>query len=93
MSELTARQLSIFEKYTGDIDGLLRSGTQEEKAAVDDQTWAEIAAFCQQLVLQKRGLLGKAAEEELVAQISDRIPDERVVQRLRNIAMRMASNL
>ena len=75
MDRITTTQLLIFQKYDGDIDGLARVGTEEDRAAIDEKTWQEVDYLRQQIVLSRRNLLTTEAESALREALNTRVAD------------------
>lgn len=92
MMSFTSQQILIYEKYRGDVDGLVRCGTQDEKSTMSSAVWSEITALCQQIVLNDRGLLGEAPAMELSANLHKQLPDEKTIERLVAIARSIANH-
>ena len=55
---ITMQKVRIYRRYNGDIDGLARIGTKEEKEIMTDHDWNKIDGFILDIRLVKKGLAG-----------------------------------
>jgi hypothetical protein len=58
--KITTEQLRLYQKYSGDDDGLALAGTPHERNTARDAEWPKIRQLIQSLALVSSGL---AAEE------------------------------
>jgi hypothetical protein len=87
MTEITNQHISLYEKYSGDIDGLLHVGSPDDRAAISADVWREIESLCQSIVLYKRGLLTVEASQELLTRLRTSLVDEASIEQLMNTAL------
>jgi hypothetical protein len=64
MSMITERKLQIYAKYSGDIDGWVRTGKGGEVREITDQEWRDIDSILQRMDVVKRGEASADFEEE-----------------------------
>ncbi len=53
---ITLEKLRIFERYNGDADGFVRTGTKTEKECLDNNDWIFIDNVIQNLNMIKNGV-------------------------------------
>ena len=71
---ITLQKLEIYEKFEGDVDGLQRSGTDEEQRIFDHTDWNLIEDLLRRIYLINSHLASKDFEQGTKSSI------ERVVQ-------------
>lgn len=86
MDRITESQIALFHRYAGDIDGLARQASAQEKAQVSTEQWFEIMAFFQRADLLKRGLLSEAAQASLNAELALRLENAAAIAMLKALA-------
>jgi hypothetical protein len=64
---ITLHKIKIFDRYGGNIDGLLRVGRDQEKMLFDNNDWSMLASFYQDIVLIKSGLVAQAYFDKVVS--------------------------
>jgi len=64
MPMITERKLQIYAKYSGDIDGLVRTAKGGEVREITDQEWRDIGSILQRMGVVKRGEASADFEEE-----------------------------
>ncbi len=73
---ITAAKIKIFEKYNGDGDGFVRTGTKSEKECFDYNDWLLIDSMIQDLQLVKNGLSSKTFENQINKKLIDEFDSE-----------------
>ncbi|MCM1567348.1 MAG: hypothetical protein NC238_15690 [Dehalobacter sp.] len=73
---ITATKFKIFEKYNGDGDGFVRTGTKSEKECLDYNDWLIIDSMIQDLQLVKNGLSSKTLENKINQKLHDEFDSE-----------------
>lgn len=73
---ITATKFKIFEKYNGDGDGFVRTGTKLEKECLDYNDWLLIDSMIQDLQLVKNGLSSKTFENQINQKLHDEFDSE-----------------
>ena len=68
---ITIDKIKIYKQYNGDIDGLARVGTKEEKSTMNDNDWFLIEGFIWDINFVKKGL----ASDTLMNSINERLKE------------------
>jgi len=69
MKKITLTKIKIFNKYGGDGDGLARGGSKAEKALFEDNSWALIDDFLQNIELIQKGLTSEEFKIKALEQL------------------------
>ena len=72
---ISGRQLSVFQRYAGDFDGLTLMGTPDERELMSGDVWSRISALLTQVVQVKAGLTADEYAARVRQTIADEIPD------------------
>jgi hypothetical protein len=83
---INENKLKIFEKYDGDIDSWVRSGSKKEKSIMTDGDWYNIDAFIQDLSLVKKGLTSFEFNNVLISKFKENCDSEGAINQLKKIA-------
>ena len=83
---ITLEKLDIYEKYGGDIDGLIRIGSDAEKIAINDSDWWRISEVVSALLIIRRGLASDDFARRNLADIKSECENSEVFNRLEKLA-------
>ena len=83
---ITAKKLSIYRKYDGDVDGWARVGSRREKKVMSDQDWYEIDELLRRLHLVEKGLASEEFESQTREMLEERTENAEVARLLRKRA-------
>ena len=82
---ITAKKLSIYKKYDGDIDSWARSGRKSEQMEMEDADWYLIESLLQDLKLVSKGLASKDYSEALQDRIQSNCSDTEAIEKLKSL--------
>ncbi|RYU81821.1 hypothetical protein [Hymenobacter persicinus] len=68
-SLLTVERLAVYNRYSGSMDLFCRQGGADEKALLNDEQWALIKRYLEDLRRMQQGLLSAACAERLEADL------------------------
>ena len=83
---ITAKKISIYRKYDGDIDTWARFGGFKDKRIMSDHDWHDIDELQRRLRLIKNGLASEDFEMQTKMMLDERVENEEVVRMLRECA-------
>jgi hypothetical protein len=83
---ITLDKLAIYKRYSGDIDGLARVGTVQEKQIITDNDWFIIDEVLQYFAFKKKGLIGDDYNSKMQSKIDQNISDQEVADELERMA-------
>lgn len=83
---ITAKKLSIYRKYDGDVDGWARAGSWREKKIMSDQDWYDIDELLRRLHLVEAGLASAEFESQTRVMLEERTKNAEVARLLRKHA-------
>ena len=83
---ITREKLNVYKYFNGDIDGLARAGTAEQKALIKDKDWFTIDSLVQDIEMVKRGLAGEAYMNVINERLLECCDREETIEELKKIA-------
>ena len=82
---ITAKKISIYKKYDGDIDGWARSGSKSEQMEIEDADCYIIENLLQDLRLVSKGLASNEYSEALHERIQSNCSDAEAIEKLKSL--------
>lgn len=83
---ITLDKIAVYKRYGGDIDGLARVGTAQEKQIISDADWFDIEALLQFYAFKKKGLLGDDYRCAMEIKFGETLADAVVAAELERMA-------
>lgn len=83
---ITKEKLNVYKYFNGDIDGLARVGTAEQKALIGNKEWFTIDSLIQDIEMVNRGLAGQALMSVINERLLECCDSEETIQELKQIA-------
>ena len=85
---ITELKIKIYKKYKGDIDSWVRSGSKNEKLAINDNEWYLIDNFLQEIHLVKNELASKEFENKLNNRLNENCENYEVIEYLKTLVVK-----
>lgn len=85
---ITELKIKIHKKYKGDIDSWVRSGSKNEKLAINDNEWYLIDNFLQEIHLVKNELASKEFENKLNNRLNENCENYEVIEYLKTLVVK-----
>lgn len=83
---ITQGKIEIYKKYHGNIDVWARSGSKDEKLAMNDDDWYFIDGFIQDIFLVEKGLTSHVFTDDLNHRLKENCDSKQTIQVLKTIS-------
>ncbi len=82
---ITAKKISLYKKYEGDVDGWARSGSKSGQIEMEDADWYLIENLLQDLKLVSKGLASNEYSEALQERLQSNCSDAEAIEKLKSL--------
>jgi hypothetical protein len=83
---ITENKIKVFNKYNGDINSWVKSGSKKEESIMSDHEWYLIESFIQDIRIIKKGLASKENSENLNKNLVENCDSVETINQLKNLA-------
>ena len=83
---ITAKKITIYEEFNGDIDGWARSGTKEQHEVINDEEWFLIDELVQDLRLIKNNLTSSDFQRKVYNKLRENCNNPETIKYLEKIS-------
>ena len=75
---ITIEKIEIYKRFSGDIDGFSRIGSQKDKEKINENDWSILDEFIQDLELIKKGLASEEFKEKTNEKINELVNNDAI---------------